>query len=103
MGNFSKSLALSGISKAASHLIVGRVSATASYESAWKEWAGWCSGKGINLFLCDINPILEFLGELFEVGYDYRTSGIHRSAISLYHDLVDEMKVGVQPNTRHFQ
>ena len=100
MGNFRKNLALSRISKSPSHLIGGawRESTTASYESAWREWCGWCNGKEINPFLCDINTIFEFLGELFEVGYEYRTIGAHRSAISLYHDLVEEMKVGVHTN-----
>ena len=58
--NFRKSLALSGISKAAFQLIAGarRESSTASYESTWRGWVGWCSGKQINPCQCNINPIL---------------------------------------------
>ena len=94
-----KNLALSGISKTASHLIAGvrRESSTASYESAWRKWVRWCSRKEINSFWCDINQFLEFIGELCEAGYEYRTIGIHGSAISLHHDLAEEMKVGVYP------
>lgn len=68
--NFRKNLALSGISKAASHLTTGarQESTTTSHKSAWRKWVGWCSGTKIYPFRCDINPILELLGELFEAG-----------------------------------
>ena len=86
VGNFRKDLAQSGISKTASHLIARarRESTTTRYESAWGKWVG-------------INPVLEFLSELFEATYKYRTIGTHRSTVSIYHDFVKEMKVGVHP------
>ena len=44
-----------------------------------------------------ITPILKFLGKLFVAWYEYRTIGTYRSAVSFYHDLVEEMKFGVHP------
>ena len=40
---------------------------------------------------------MEVSGELFEAGYEYGTIGTHRTAISLYHELVEEMKIRVHP------
>ena len=44
--HFRKNLALSEISKTASHLITGarQESTTTSHKSAWRKWVGWCSG-----------------------------------------------------------
>ena len=78
-------------------------STTVSYKSSLKKRVGWRSWKEINSFQFDINPILEFLGELFVAGQEYRTIGTHRSTISLYYDLVKEMKVGVQPKVSAMQ
>lgn len=61
-----------------------------------RKWVNWCSGKQIDPFLCDINPILEFFCELFQARYEYKPTGTHRSAISLYHDLLDKAKDNIR-------
>ena len=97
--NFRKTLSLSGISETASHLIAGtrRESSTSSYESAWRKWVGWCSRKQIDPFCHGVYPILNFLGELCQANYEYRTIGTHRSAISAYHDPVEGVNVRLHP------
>ena len=74
-----------------------------SYELAWRRWVGWRIWKEINPFRCEINPILEFLGELFVACFQYKRSGTHTSAITLYHNLVEEMKVQVHPKVSAMQ
>jgi len=40
---------------------------------------------------------LNFLGELFEAGYEYRTINSHRSAISAYHNHIGGERIGIHP------
>ena len=42
--------------------------------------------------------VLEYLASLFEQGYEYRTIGCHRSAISAYHEHVDGKPIGQHPD-----
>ena len=87
---------MSGVSGTASRLIANprRSSSTGNYESAWRKWVGWCRRRQIDPVLCDVTPILDFLGELFNAGYEYRTIISHRSAISAYHQTIDGKGVG---------
>ena len=41
--------------------------------------------------------ILDYLTLLFEEGHEYNTIVVHRSAISAYHEKVDDMPVGQHP------
>ena len=99
MENLRKRLSLSGISTTASKLISKsrRDSSTGNYESSWRKWVGWCSKEQIHPISCDVNYILNFLGELFEAGYEYRTINCHRSVISAYHNLIGGKILGVHP------
>ena len=47
--------------------------------------------------LTGINPVLNFFGEFFQAGYEYRTIWTHRLSVSLYHRLVERLQVGVHP------
>ena len=79
-----------GVSEGASNLIINsrRDGTSQSYESAWKRWSMWCSGRGVDPFTCPVNDILEYLTYLFDLGTPSRTIGTHRSAISAYHQPV---------------
>ena len=57
-----------------------------NYESAWKEWRLWCSGRSVDPFTCPIEEVLNYLGHMFKRGYEYRSINVHRSALSAYHD-----------------
>ena len=45
----------------------------------------------MSLSRSNINYLLIFLAELFEKRLEYRTIGVHRSAISAFHDLTGNM------------
>ena len=62
-----------------------REGTTQSYESAWKNWCLWCSGRGIDPITCPINNVLEYLSDMFRNSRPYKTIASHRSAISAYH------------------
>ena len=40
-----------------------------------------------------ISKVLDYLSYLFNLGYEYRTIGCHRSTISAYHEYVDNKPV----------
>ena len=75
-------------------LLLSQGSSTGNYESAWRKWLGWCCRRQTDPVSWDITPILDFLGELFDAGYEYRTINSHRSAISAYHQTIDGKGVG---------
>ena len=66
-----------------------------------KKWVGWCTGKEIDPFRCDINSIINYLASLFQQGYEYGTICSHRSAISAYHDSVDGKPIGQNSQISH--
>ena len=61
----------------------GRGSLIYSYESAWRQWAGWCGKREVDLLQCLLKFVLDYLPDLFEKGLAYRTINVHRSAIWL--------------------
>ena len=96
-----KTLSDEGISGQAGELIINarRKGTILNYESAWKKWDLWCSGKQIDPFKCSVNHILEFLSNLYEKGLQYRTIGVYRSAISAYHLPINGINIGKHPRT----
>ena len=97
---FRKGLAKKGLSDTASKLISNsrRDGSISNYDSSWRKWAGWCSGRKHDPFRCNVNEVLEYLASLFEQGYEYRTIGCHRAAISAYHEDVDGKPIGQHPD-----
>ena len=51
----------------------------------------------VNPFRYTLVNIVDYLTSLFEEGLKYSTIGVHRSAISAYHEKVDDMPVGQHP------
>lgn len=94
--NLRESLVNTGLSKSAASLIASsrRSGSNANYDSAWAKFIGWCDRKQIDPIQCPINFILDFLAELSDKGYAYRTINSHRSAISAYHSEIDGKPVG---------
>ena len=66
-----------------------RPSSNSNYDSSWWKWISWCSRKEIDLVQCSVNFILNFLAELFDLGYKYRPINLYRSAISAYYCYVE--------------
>ena len=96
MENLSERLFLSGASRTGSSFIANprKSSSTGNYESTWRKWVGWCHRRQIDPVSCEVTPVLDFLGERFNTGYEYRTIISHRSAISSYHQTIDGKGVG---------
>ena len=87
LASIRDTLEQAGVPGEASSLIINsrRAGTAQTYESAWKRWSMWCSGRGVDPIRCSINPIMEYLAHLFNLGTPSRTIGCHRSAISAYH------------------
>ena len=101
MGGLRARLQKEGASREAFNLIIKsrRSRSNSNYESAWGKWAGWFAERKIDLFCSNINQILEFLSQLFQNGLQYRTINNYRSAISAFHDHIQEKTVEKHPRT----
>ena len=53
--------------------------------------------KRLILFSATIRHILSYLADLFQQGRQYRTIGVHRSAISSFHIPLERVVVGQHP------
>lgn len=97
--NFRKNLADTGISERAAGLITAarRPGSLSNYESSWGKWSSWCGKQQVSPFRCSVNFVLDFLAELYQLQYEYSTINCHRSAISAYHDPLDNVPVGQHP------
>jgi len=86
-----------GISEEASELLAIRWSkgTNNTYQSAWKQWDGWCTERSVDPFSCSVKYFLEFLTGLFKRGLKYRTINTIRSAVSMTHDHNDGIPVGI--------
>ena len=87
-----------GVSTEASDLILNsrRESTTKNYESTWKQWILWCRRRGVDPITCPLRHVLDYLASMFQ-DKEYRTIGVHRSAISAYHIPIDGFAVGQHP------
>ena len=99
LDGFREILAAEGLSAAAAGLITNsrRPNSVSNYKSSWGKWSSWCHQKQIDPFRCDLKFILNYLAELFHMGYEYRTINCHRSAISAYHSPINSVPVGKHP------
>ena len=99
MDGLRKKMATEGLSKRAADLITSsrRPGTISNYESSWRKWSSWCTGREVDPFQCPLRNILDYLAELFELGLSYRTINSHRSAISAYHVQIDGISVGKHP------
>eukprot|EP00117_Sycon_ciliatum_P015233 scpid106407/ scgid15164/ len=73
-----------GLSPQAATLWVAswRTSTSASYQSAWKRWLGWCSSRHTDPLAVDAVSVANFLAQEFTTGKEYRTLNVYRSALS---------------------
>ena len=77
--------------------VLSSILSLSDFESSWKKWSDWCDRRAVNPFQCILISILDYLTSLFEEGLEYNTIGVHRSAISAYHEGVDEIPGGQHP------
>ena len=74
-----------------------RQKSSKSYDSLLTKWASWCDKRNCDPFLGDVSEVVNFLAQLFEQGYQYRSLSAYRSAISSVHDKVDGVNIGQHP------
>ena len=88
-----------GLSEGASRLLESswRDKTKSTYESLFKRWDSWCMERNRDPIRGPIADVLNFLAELFEQGYQYRSLNSYRSAISSVHEKVDGVEVGKHP------
>ena len=88
-----------GLSEGASRLLESswRGKTNSTYESLFKRWVSWCQERGRDLIRGPVADVLNFLANLFDQGYQYRSLNAYRSAISSVHEKVDGIEVGKHP------
>ena len=98
--SFRQRLLPIGISERVSKLISStkRQGYLSNSSSSWSKWASCCGERKIDPFLCAIGKVLDYLSYWFDSGFEYRIIGCHRSAISAYHEHVDNKPVGQHPH-----
>ena len=74
-----------------------RDKSTKSYDPSFRRWACWCDEQDKNPISGPISDIANFLAELYEKDFQYRSINAYCSAISSAHDKVDGYSVGQHP------
>ena len=99
VGYIRSMCASSNLSVSATDLVLSswRDKSTKSYDSSFGKWARWCDERDKNPISGPISDIANFLAELYEKDYQYRSINSYRSAISSAHDKVDGYSVGQHP------
>ena len=97
--NYRNSLKSQGFSEGAIHLLVNsrKRSTAQTYSSPWNQWSAWCDKWNLDPYSAPIEKCADYLAELFEKGFQARTIGVARSAISAYHHPIDGKKIGEHP------
>jgi len=87
------------LSEEASNLLLAswREKSSKSYDSLFNKWVGWCNKRNTDPISGPVSEVVNFLTDLFEQGYQYRSLNSYRSAISSTHDLVDGVSIGQHP------
>ncbi len=69
-----------------------------SYDSLFKRCVGWCEGRDADPITCPVKEeLVNFLADLHDKGYSYRSLNAYRSAISSTHDRVDGTTISQHP------
>ena len=99
LAHLRESFTSQGISTSASDLLLSswRTKTKSNYNSLFAKWADWCQQRDRNPTSGPIKDIINFLAELYNRGYQYRSLNTYRSAISAVHSEVDDYPVGQHP------
>ena len=62
-----------------------------------RKWTGWCSEQQVNLLSAPLEVIVNFIAIQFELGLEYRTLNVYRSAISATHPQIQGWNIGEHP------
>ena len=84
------------LSKQASDLLLSswRQKSSQSYDSLCKRWISWCSERNSDPVSGPVEEVVNFLAQLYEEGYQYRSLNAYRSAIASMHMHIEEVSIG---------
>ena len=99
MAHIRESLQHRDLSKDATDLFMAswKTKSQSNYNSLLHKWERWCEERGRNPILGPVDDIANFLVELYQSGYAYRSLNSYRSAISAIHGKVDGYPIGQHP------
>ena len=99
LADIRRQLRAQGLSKGAAKLISKSVRGSTHkvYRSRFREFSRWCDKRDLDPFKTPIVKVANFLAYKFKKGLSYSTLCGYRSAISAYHDNVDNRKLGEHP------
>ena len=99
MEDFKQQLQAEHISEEAIELIskCRREGTRSNYNSAWSQFTSWNKRRGTDPIRCPLNIVLDYLTFLFKKGRSYRNINVHRSAISAFHERIQNFPVGKHP------
>ena len=99
MAHLRESFESRGISSQASDLLLSswRSKTQSNYNSLFTKWTDWCHQWDRNPLVGPVEDVANFLANLYEKGYQYRSLNAYRSAISSVHAEVDGQPVGQHP------
>ena len=102
MASLRPGMQAEGISERAAAIITkARGEGTRSnYKSAWAKFSCWCNSRQTDPVRCPLNFTLDYLANLFDAQFEYRSINNHRSAISAFHCTIDGFKAGQHPRIR---
>lgn len=99
MAHIRESLRHRELSKEATELFMAswRKKSQSNYNSLLLKWECWCTKRDRDPIIGPIDDIANFLAELYQEGYAYRSLNSYRSAISAVHEKVDGYPIGQHP------
>ena len=99
LANIRRRLRAQGLSKGAAKLISKSVRGSTHkvYRSRFREFSRWCDKRDLDPFKTPIVKVANFLAYKYRKGLSYWTLCGYRSAISAYHDNVNNRRLSDHP------
>ena len=70
-----------------------RTGSQSNNKLAWRKWVSCCHRKQSDSFSNHLRDVLDFLAEMFELGFEYSTINIHGSGMSVFHKPIEGFSV----------
>ena len=84
------------LSAGASSLLLAswRTKSSKSYDSMFQNWICWCAERNTDPISGHVSEVANFLADLYDQGYQYRSINSYRLAIASAHDRVEGVSIG---------
>ena len=99
VGYFRERCRGSQLSETATNLVLSswREKFSKSYDSCFRRWASWCSEQDRDPICGPVSGVANYLADLYQEGYQYRSLNSYRSSISSAHENADGYSIGQHP------